>query len=198
MRESDGLLGDREGGLRLGHVVDDAVESLDGLAHLVVLRGDEGVEHVGALQVAGLREHGVGRVGQAAGFAHLLEADRVHAAAEVLVVEVDLGVGLYVEQFAAVGVLQVVELLGVVLRQDHLGPVGGLRRAVDLLQRLELGGGLVVLGERGRELLLGHGAVVEHLVLLAHQLADLREQLGRGQRLERGLSSVVRRMNSGP
>ena len=121
---------------RFGHVVDDLVECLDGLLHFVVLRGDEGHVVIVALGVGRDGEVGPCRVSQAAGFAHLLEDDGVHASAEILVVEGDLRVGCKVEFLAAVRILHVVELLGVVLGKHDLVFIGGLQRAELFFQRL--------------------------------------------------------------
>ena len=105
-------------------------------------------------------EVGPCRVSQAAGFAHLLEDDGVHASAEILVVEGDLRVGCKVEFLAAVRILHVVELLGVVLGKHDLVFIGGLQRAELFFQRLEVRRRFVVHGQRLRHLLLRLRAVV--------------------------------------
>ena len=56
----DGVFGDLEGSFALRHVVDDLHEGVDSLRHLVVLRGHEGLEGVGARLVGGRDQDGVG------------------------------------------------------------------------------------------------------------------------------------------
>ena len=119
-----GLAGDalgaelaEDGGLRnlqilrgLRDILDDQVEGFDGLAQLVVLRVDGGIEGVGVARILRIGQAGAGAVGQGAGFAHLLEDDGIHPAAEVLVEQRDGGVILHGELFAPAGVLHIIEL----------------------------------------------------------------------------------------
>ena len=111
--------------MRLRHLEDDFVESYHGVAHLVVLGGDIGQVRVGFAQEVRFEIHSPGAVGQRAAFAHFLEANGVHTAAEVLVVEGIHGHGGGVESAAEVSPEAHVDLVGIVGRYEHHGLVGG-------------------------------------------------------------------------
>ena len=158
----DALLGEVEGGLAAGHVVDDVVEGMDGVEHLVVLRGDEGHVGVGLADARGPGHGGGGGVGEGAALAHLLEYDGVHASAEVFVVEGAHGLDGGIERLAAVAVLAHVELLGVVGREED----GGLGCGAELVGFAggrvgELGSGDVQAVDGGYDAVGGQLAVVD-------------------------------------
>ena len=114
---------------------DDLGEGLHRFAQLVRLCGDECQVAVAGVRVARLGDARLGRVGEAAGLAHLLEYDRVHAAPEVLVVEPHTGVVRRVVVLAAARHLEVAQLVGVEMRDvdfvfgcEELLHVGSVRR----------------------------------------------------------------------
>ena len=177
-RSEQRLLCQLECRLRLGHFVYDLLEGLHGLLHLVVLRGDEGIECIGIGALESRRHICVGRVCQTACLAHLLEDDRVHAAAEVCVVELLGRIHRYVELLAAVRVLQIVYLLGVVLCHDDL--VLGREQLLELCR-----GGIGLLTQKSvlcyrlLDLLRGGGAVVGYAVCVARQVVYALQKLVR-------------------
>ena len=118
----DGIFGNLEGSFAFRHVVDDVGKGFNGLLHLLVLRSDEGIEGIRLIVVGRHCKPCAGRISQAAGFAHLLEDDAVHATTEVLVVQ---GTGRF--DVRTEGLLQIGEgedvCVGsrIVTEIDHIG-----------------------------------------------------------------------------
>ena len=167
-----------ECGFGLRHFVDDVVECLDGIHHLVVLRGNVAAEDVVVLQVAGLVQSGPGRVGKSAAFAHFLEHDGVHASTKVFVIELAVRFNGRVKLFATVGYLRHVNLLGFVRSQEYLGLGSELLLEFHAFGHFFQGGRyFVLLLQYGQQFVTGARTVVCAAVLVAVQVVDAVYQL---------------------
>ena len=130
--------------------------------------------------LVGLTIVGGSRIGQTACFAQLLEDDGVHAAAEVLVEQVD-GCGMLgLPLGALVVVLNHVDVLGLIGSQQDFGPRGGLLHVRSAHGNgCQVLFGLVHLAQALVQFLLGHGTVVNHGVLHVLQALYEVDELGR-------------------
>ena len=132
------------------------------------------------IQPAGLAVVGGCRIGQTASLAQLLEDDTVHAAAKVLVEQVDGSSVLGSPLGALVVVLYHIDVLGLVGSKQNLG----LRRLLFHVINADRHGckvlfGLVDLAQALVQLLLGHGTIINHGVLHVLHSLDQVEQFGR-------------------
>ena len=118
------FLGQLEGSFRLRHVLDDVVEGLDGIHHLVVLRGNISAEGIVIFRIAGFVQSCPSRVSQSAALAHFLEDDGIHASAKVFVVELTSQLNSGIILLAPIGHLSHIDLLGIIRCQIYLGIVG--------------------------------------------------------------------------
>ena len=130
------------------------------------------------MQVGRQREESRCSVGQSTRFPHFLEDDRVHPAAEILIIESDIRIGSEVKLLTTVGILQVIELVGIIVDHEDLALIAG--QAV--IQILPLDGHegvrhIVVGSKGGQQLLTVPRPVVEHLMLLAEHAAHLGQEL---------------------
>ena len=172
-----GFLGDIEGILGDRHVVDDAVEGIEGVCHLVVLGGYEVGVYAVAVFLGRQAVVGAGRVCQSAGLAHLLEDYAVHAASEIGVVHGGCRYFGGVIGLAVVGEGEEIDLVGLVGSEEYSVLFGQLFPV--LLCRVE-GNQLLrylVKGVDGADSFFScQRAVVEDLVLIVEQVVDSVEE----------------------
>ena len=173
------LLCNLEGSLTGGQLVEDMMEMVDTIRHLIILSDDMG--HITFLATLLVRTSIPcrGIISQSTGLTHLLEDDAVHASAEILIEDchrrglIDIPIALLVVIHPHIDVLGIVGSNPhfIVISQQTL-VVLVLRYSLQLLLRL------VKFADDGRYLLDAQRSVVLHRMLITGQvLQQINEHL---------------------
>ena len=155
------------------HIVDNVVESVDGIHQLIVLCGD--ISHIGvrAIPFRGFEQCRPGRVGKRTGLTHFLEHYRIHRAAEIFVVNLGGRMDCGIEILAFVGEHRHVKLFRIIRSHEHhcLFRLLGLI-ALEIGRLLQFHTLHMMLVKVGHNLLFGQRAVVDDAVAEAEHVAE--------------------------